>query len=207
MTVAVLSAERLVAEGAVAWLRACPGIVPVAADEAGRAGVVLVIAGQVGEETLSLMERAAGLAPGREARFVLVCDQIREGQLLRALAWGMVSVLPRGDSDYGRIVRVLAEARAGRVELPGGAAAWLAGRVRALDRDVLGPLALTAAGLYAREVDVLRLLAEGLDTAEVAQRLNYSERTVRNIIHGVLTRLKLRNRAHAVAFALRSGVM
>ena len=62
------------------------------------------------------------------------------------------------------------------------------------------------------EVDAIEargreLLAEGLDTHEVAGRLNYSERTVRNIIHGVLTRLKLRNRTHAVAYALRSGVM
>jgi DNA-binding NarL/FixJ family response regulator len=70
---------------------------------------------------------------------------------------------------------------------------------------VLAPNGLTEAGLYTREVDVLRLLAEGLDIAEVAQRLNYSERTVRSIIHGVLTRMKLRNRVHAVAFALRSG--
>jgi DNA-binding NarL/FixJ family response regulator len=72
---------------------------------------------------------------------------------------------------------------------------------------VLDPHGLTAAGLYTREVDVLRLLAEGMDTLEIAQRLNYSERTVKNIIHGVLSRLKLRNRSHAVAYALRNGVM
>jgi DNA-binding NarL/FixJ family response regulator len=72
---------------------------------------------------------------------------------------------------------------------------------------VLGPRGLDIAGFYAREVDVFRLLAEGLDTHEVAGRLNFSERTVRNIIHGALTRLKLRNRTHAVAYALRSGVM
>jgi DNA-binding NarL/FixJ family response regulator len=51
------------------------------------------------------------------------------------------------------------------------------------------------------------LLAEGMDTVEIAQRLNYSERTVKNIIHGLLSRMKLRNRSHAVAYALRNGVM
>ena len=65
----------------------------------------------------------------------------------------------------------------------------------------------TAAGLYTREVEVLRLLAEGLDTLEIDQRLSYSERTVRNIIHGLLTRMKLRSRAHAAAYALRNGAM
>jgi DNA-binding NarL/FixJ family response regulator len=207
VTVAVLASEPLVAQGAVACLREFPGITPVSPDQLDRASVVLVIAGQVGDKTLSLIQRAAELVPDREMRFVLVCDQIRDWQLLAALGSGMVSVLPRQDSDYQRIARALVEARDGRVELPGDAAGWLAGQIRALQRDVLGPHGLTAAGLYKREVDVLRLLAEGLDTAEVAQRLSYSERTVRNIIHGALTRMKLRNRAHAVAFALRSGVL
>ena len=72
---------------------------------------------------------------------------------------------------------------------------------------MLAPHDLTIAGLYTREVEVLRLVAEGADTLEIAQRRSYSERTVRNIIHGLLTRMKLNNRAHAVAYALRNGVM
>ena len=41
------------------------------------------------------------------------------------------------------------------------------------------------------------------DTAEIAHRLFYSERTVKNIIHDVTSRLELRNRAHAVAYAMK----
>jgi len=96
---------------------------------------------------------------------------------------------------------------AGRLEMPGDAVGWLVTRLRTIHRDVLEPRGLTAAGLGTREVEVLRLLAEGLDTAEIAQAMNYSERTVKSIIHGVLTRCRLRNRAHAVAFALRSGAL
>jgi DNA-binding NarL/FixJ family response regulator len=44
-----------------------------------------------------------------------------------------------------------------------------------------------------------------LGTPEIAVELCYSERTVKNIIHGVLTRLRLRNRTQAVAYAVRSG--
>jgi DNA-binding NarL/FixJ family response regulator len=53
----------------------------------------------------------------------------------------------------------------------------------------------------------VRLLADGLDTLEVARRLGYSERTVRAIPHGALTALNLRNRVHAVAYTLRNGAM
>ena len=58
-----------------------------------------------------------------------------------------------------------------------------------------------------RSIDVLRLVADGLDTGEIAQRLSYSERTIKNVIHDVTSRLHLRNRSHAVAFAMRTGVI
>ena len=58
-----------------------------------------------------------------------------------------------------------------------------------------------------REVDVLRLLADGASTRDMAQRMNYSERTVKNIVRDVLVKLRGRTRAHAVAVAARSGVI
>jgi DNA-binding NarL/FixJ family response regulator len=207
VTVAVLAGDPLIAQGAAAYLRTCPGIALVPPDRLDPASVVLVIVGEVGEETLALMEHAAGQAPDGELRFVLVCDGIREPQLLRALHWGLLSVLPRQDTDYRQIARALVNTSDGNVELPGDAHGWLQERLRSVQRDVLAPHGLTAAGLYIREVEVLRLLAEGMDTAEIARRLSYSERTVRNIIHGLLSRLKLRNRAQAVAYALRKGAM
>lgn len=76
-----------------------------------------------------------------------------------------------------------------------------------VERDVLGPLGLTASGLETREVDVLRLLAEGLETTEIAQKLNYSERTIKSIVSVMMNRLGLRNRTHAVAYALRTGTL
>jgi len=61
------------------------------------------------------------------------------------------------------------------------------------------------AQLRPRERDVLRLLAEGLSTCEVARRMAYSERTIKNILQELTTRLGLRNRTQAVAWALRNG--
>lgn len=56
-----------------------------------------------------------------------------------------------------------------------------------------------------REICVLDMLSEGLATEEIGRRLQYSERTVKNILYGVMSRLGLRNRPHAVAYALRGG--
>jgi DNA-binding NarL/FixJ family response regulator len=66
---------------------------------------------------------------------------------------------------------------------------------------------LSFAVLTDREIKVLKLLADGQDTAEVGRRLFYSERTVKNIVHDVTSRLNLRNRTQAVAYALRQGLI
>jgi DNA-binding CsgD family transcriptional regulator len=61
--------------------------------------------------------------------------------------------------------------------------------------------------LNARELTVLRLLADGEVTRSIAEYLNYSERTVKSIVAGVLIKLECRTRAHAVALATRQGMI
>jgi DNA-binding NarL/FixJ family response regulator len=207
VNVAVMASDPITAEGTAAYLRGRAGITLLPAGRLDRADVVLILATQVTEETLSWMQAAAERSADRDVRFVLVGDGLREPQLLRAVSCGLVSVIPRQGADHERIVAAILALREGRVGMPDIAVGWLAGQIRAIQRDVLAPNGLTVGGLESREVDVLRLLADGLDTLEIAQRLCYSERTVKNVIHGLLIRLKLRNRPHAVAFALRNGLL
>lgn len=61
--------------------------------------------------------------------------------------------------------------------------------------------------LTRRELDVLSLLADGDSTREIAYRLSYSERTVKNIVHDVRAKLEARTRAHVVALAARRGII
>ena len=64
-----------------------------------------------------------------------------------------------------------------------------------------------AARLSEREQQVLSLIAEGHPTREVALRLCYSERTVKNVLHDVVTKLGARSRSQAVAHAVREGLI
>lgn len=61
--------------------------------------------------------------------------------------------------------------------------------------------------LTEREQRVLRLIAAGHATREVAAELNYSERTIKNVLHDVAMKLGARSRSHAVAHAVREGLI
>jgi DNA-binding NarL/FixJ family response regulator len=63
----------------------------------------------------------------------------------------------------------------------------------------------TVSSLRPREREVLVLVAEGLSTREVARRMCYSERTIKNILQELTTRVGLRNRTQAVVWAMRNG--
>jgi NarL family two-component system response regulator LiaR len=60
--------------------------------------------------------------------------------------------------------------------------------------------------LTAREVQVLRLLAEGLSNEEIAAQLGISEVTVRTHISHLLAKLHMANRVRATLYALREGI-
>lgn len=58
-----------------------------------------------------------------------------------------------------------------------------------------------------RETMILRMLADGLGTAEIASLMGFSESTIKNALSSVLQRNDLRNRIHAVTRALRRGMI
>jgi PAS domain S-box-containing protein len=65
----------------------------------------------------------------------------------------------------------------------------------------------SAAALSSREVEVLTLLAEGLSTRALAQKLDISHFTARNHIQNILVKLDLHSKAQAVSYAFRRGYL
>jgi DNA-binding NarL/FixJ family response regulator len=62
-------------------------------------------------------------------------------------------------------------------------------------------------GLTAREVEILKLLATGLANKQIARRLDISEKTVRNHVSHMYEKLKIYDRAQAVLYAVRKGLV
>ena len=97
-------------------------------------------------------------------------------------------------------------------ELGALAAATMAARrlrergVRGLARGPRPSTRGNPAGLTARQLEVLELLAQGLRNAEIAERLVLSERTVEHHVAAILHKLDVRSRAQASAQAVRLGL-
>jgi two-component system nitrate/nitrite response regulator NarL len=66
---------------------------------------------------------------------------------------------------------------------------------------------VAASRLTARELDVLALLVEGADTAQVARRLFLSPNTVRTHIQNILAKLQVHSRLEAASYAVRHGLV
>jgi DNA-binding NarL/FixJ family response regulator len=158
-------------------------------------------------ETLDkpVLSRLRRLVRTDGARVVLVAGLIRETDLLNVIECGVGAIVWRHEATGHRLLQAVLAASRGDGDLPADLLGRLISQVGTLQRGAAAQSGTPAHGLTPREADVLRLVAEGMDTAAIAAKLAYSERTVKNVIHGITMRLQLRNRAHAVAYALREG--
>ncbi|WP_258369448.1 response regulator transcription factor [Georgenia satyanarayanai] len=190
--------------GVVSQLRPRPEVRIVGRDEDDDALVAVVISDSLDGDTLRMLR-----AVQRKGftRTVLVVGQLEDSDLVTAIEAGVVGLVRRGEATSDRLVAVIRAAATGDGTVPPDLLGRLMDQVGKLQRQVLGPRGLTFTGLASREIEVLRLIADGYDTGEVARQLSYSERTVKNVLHDVTSRLQLRNRSHAVAYALREGLI
>jgi DNA-binding NarL/FixJ family response regulator len=201
----VLADDPVLTGEVIPRLRVSSELRLVSAGRREDADVVLVLTSVVTDSLLAVMAEIAESAVNREQCMVLVAGPMRERQLARAVGCGVVSILPRRDATPRLITRAVVASHCGGAMLPETVTRWLVDESRMLRQNLLTTQGLKPGGLTLREVDVLKLLAEGEDTARIAERLRYSERTIKKIIQDLLTRLNLRNRAHAVSYALRVG--
>lgn len=140
-------------------------------------------------------------------RVVLIAGELEDTEILTAVEGGVCAVARRADTTPDLLVRLIKAAAVGEGALPPDLLGRLLKRVSRLQRHVLEPRGLQLAGITNREGEVLRMVASGLSTQEIAEKLCYSQRTVKSIIHDVTNRFQLKNRAHAVAYALKEGLI
>jgi DNA-binding NarL/FixJ family response regulator len=196
--------DPILKAGVVSHLRHRPEVRLLDDDGAGTAAVTVVVVDAVDEKTVQMLKQRGRTS---ETRLVLVASGLDDSDVVVAAEAGVVGILRRSEASAERLVSAILGASVDEGTVPSDLLGRLLGQVGALQRGFLGPRGLMFNGLATREIEVLRLVADGCDTQEIADRLAYSERTVKNVLHDVTTRLQLRNRSHAVAYALRQGLI
>ncbi|WP_338137681.1 helix-turn-helix transcriptional regulator [Streptomyces anulatus] len=203
ISVCVRAADPLSRAGVVAQLRPRPEVRLLSARDS-HARVLVLVADSVDDDVRVRLRRIQRMS---RTRTVLVVTEIGAQHLVSAAECGVGGIIRRADATPGHLVDVINSVALGDGHLPGDLLAKLLSEVGRVQRDVLGPRGLHTTQISPREQEVLRLLAEGRDTAEIAKALSFSERTVKGALHKFMDRHQLPNRTAAVAYAMREGLI
>lgn len=156
--------------------------------------------GLTGVETT---RRITGASP--LTRVVVLTISIDDDDVMNAVMAGACGYLLK-DSSIDQLIAGIRAAAAGESLISPQIAAKLLQRLRAQTSDT-GAAATILAELSDRELEVLRLIANGKDNAEIARELFISPKTVKNHISNILMKLQIENRIQAAVYAVRSGIV
>jgi two-component system NarL family response regulator len=127
----------------------------------------------------------------------IASDDSEVSDALRAGACGFLAK----DTPIDQVVVAVRAAAQGSAWLSPRAAEVVLGRLRRTGADAQP--AEPVEPLSARELDVLRLVARGMENAEIARELNISPRTAKNHVSSILAKLGLPSRVQAAIYAVR----
>ncbi len=128
---------------------------------------------------------------------IALTSVLDNGSVVKAVRAGAIGYLLK-DANSKELIQSIKAAAAGQVQLSPKAAALLVQEVHAPE----SPEALSA-----REVDVLRLLAEGKSNREIAEALTLGEKTIKTHVSNILSKLHLNSRTQAALYAVRIGLV
>lgn len=193
----------VVREGLAGMLGAEPGLEVVGAAADGREAVrlaaelrpdlVLTDLRMPELDGVGAIEEIARVAPGTHVLVLTTYDTDRD--LLRAVEAGAAGYLLK-DTPRAQLVDAVRAAARGETVLAPAAAARLVRQLR-VDHEAL----------TARELDVLRLVSQGMSNDEIASSLVVSPLTVKTHVSRILTKTGARDRAQLVALAYESGLV
>jgi two-component system, NarL family, response regulator LiaR len=105
------------------------------------------------------------------------------------------------DSDPEDLIRMIRQVFRGELSIHPTIARKV---IQELNRPAQEPL--TPSPLTEREVEILQLLAQGVENKEIARRLVVRDATVRTHVSNILSKLQLANRVQATLYSLRTGL-
>jgi two-component system nitrate/nitrite response regulator NarL len=150
---------------------------------------------------VDIVRALAAAAP--QVKLVALAVPEVEGEVI-AFAEAGASAYVTVDGSMDDLASVVQSVERGEVLCSPGMAAGLFRRVAVLSRDrQLDPI---DEKLTARELDVLRLIEEGLSNKEIAAALSIELSTVKNHVHRILEKLHVHRRSEAAARARRHGL-
>jgi DNA-binding NarL/FixJ family response regulator len=210
--VLVVDDHDLFRTGFASLLGAQPDIDVIAQASGGRMGVRL--AEELRPDVVLMdvrMPDVEGTEATREilerdphARVVALTVAADDADVAAVISAGACGYLAKDTPIEGVAVAVRAAAQ-GASWLSPRAAEVVLGRVRREKSEPdIGPG--VAPELSARELEVLRLIARGMENAEIAEHLGISPRTAKNHVSNILTKLGLPGRVQAAIYAVRRGL-
>jgi DNA-binding NarL/FixJ family response regulator len=157
------------------------------------------------------MPGMSGIAATREiisvaplTRIVVLTISDQDADVMDAVVAGACGYLLK-DASIQELLRGIAAANRGESLISPAIAAKVLQRVRASSPDIEAAEVLLTR-LSERELQVLKLIANGKDNAEIARELFISAKTVKNHISNILLKLSIENRIQAAVYAVRSGL-
>jgi DNA-binding NarL/FixJ family response regulator len=139
-----------------------------------------------------------------ETRVLVLTVVSDEDQVSGALGVGASGFLLK-DAPVDQVAMAVRAAADGSAWLSPRAAEIVLGRIRETEPGRLVDSTLLEQ-LSPREVDVLKLLARGMENAQIAHELDISPRTVKNHVSSILSKLGLTSRLQAAVYAVRRGL-
>jgi DNA-binding NarL/FixJ family response regulator len=199
----VYAKDAILRAGVASQLRRSAGVLLADEYRPDRAGVAIVVTDELGDDVDGAVR---AVRRSCTPRIILVTNQLNRTGVDSAFEAGTWMFLRRGDARPDRLAEAVRQLAA-TVEAPGSVDHALGELADDVVEDGPPPEPPRVSGLTERDMEVLRLMADGHSTAGIARDLAYSESTIKNIIHAIVRELGARNRAHAVAMALRSQMI